>query len=312
MSSFPLPSVTPPTLSSYQMSFNGLTFGAGTAYAITGVAGLDLPAVRTADVARPRSTGEFIGIDLLGGRDIILSMDAVSDGTSLQHALQALAAAFNPPVGGQTESQLWIQLPNLPLFSVGCRVRKRQIPIDLAWTQGLAKTITIQLHATDPRVYGPVTGSTVTLNTPTGVAFFPMTFPFTFTPGIGSSTTVTVDNTGDIEMKPLVTITGTATGPIAISNTTTGQFIEISNPNQSPHTLNSGDTLSIDFDSHNIIYTPSGGSPSSVRSWLVVGSTWWTLPPGNSTLQFSTADSTAPSPLPTMTVDWAPAFSSAT
>ena len=309
--SFPLPDVTPPTLSNWQMSYNGLTFGAGTAYAIDNVDGLDLPAVRNGDVARPRDTGEFIGLDLLGGRTVTLDLDATSDGTSLQHALTALAGALIPPPDGQTESPLWIQLPNLPLLSVSARVRKRQLPIDLPWSTGsYAKKIVVELHATDPRVYAPSVGTVITLATPTGGLTFNATPPFVF--GGGGVSSATVNNTGNIEMRPLITIAGPVTNP-SITNQTLGLTLTFSNPNQITYTLNDGDLLVIDTDQHQATYYPSGSTVgSSRRNWLVSGSTWWDLPPGSSTIQFDSGDASLPSPAPTCTIDWAPAYVSAT
>src|SRR5579875_1947174 len=98
---FPSPAVTPPSLSTWQASFNGLTIGLGTPFAIDKITGLDLPALRSGDVVRQRDHGQLIGLDLLAARDIVIEGDVVSDGTSLQHALVNLATATTP--GGSTE-----------------------------------------------------------------------------------------------------------------------------------------------------------------------------------------------------------------
>ena len=309
--SFPLPSVTPPVLQNWQMQYGGLTFGADTPYAIDNVEGLDLPAVRNGDVARPRDTGEFIGLDLLGGRTVTIDLDSTSDGTSLQSALTALAGALIPPPDGQTESPLWVQLPNLPLLAVSCRVRKRQLPIDLPWSTGsYAKKIIVELHATDPRVYAPSVASIITLSAPTGGLTFDATPSFTF--GSGGVSSATINNTGNIEMRPLITFTGPVTNP-AITNQTLGLELSFSNPNQIDYTLNAGDKLVVDTDQHQATYYPSGSSVgSSRRNWLVAGSTWWDLPPGSSTLQFDSGDASLPTPAPTCEIDWAPAYVSAT
>jgi hypothetical protein len=308
---YPLPSVVPPTLANWQIQFNGLVIGAGTDYGIDRVEGLDLPVVANGDVARPRATGEFIGLDLMRGRDITVTMDAAKiTGASLQADLQALASAFIPPADGQTEIPFWLQLPNLPLLCASARVRKRQIPIDVAWSNGLAEAIIISLHATDPRLYGPTFASTVVLANPSAGVKFPVTFPLSF--GSGGTSTVSITNTGNISMNPIITITGPVTTPV-IENETSGLLLQFANPAQTGYTLNAGDTLVINTDAHTVFYYPSGAtSGESVRSWLVFGSSWWNLAPGNNTIQFTSQDASTPSPAPTCTVDWAPAYVSAT
>ena len=66
--SFPLASESPPTLTPYQLSFNGYTFGSGQPLRVKKIDGLDLPTVRTGDSGRPREPGLFAGLDVLGGR----------------------------------------------------------------------------------------------------------------------------------------------------------------------------------------------------------------------------------------------------
>jgi phage-related protein len=140
---------------------------------------------------------------------------------------------------------------------------------------------------------------------------FPITFPLSFGGGSAAGT-VTADNTGNIEMRPIITITGPVTNP-TVENETTGLSLTFSNPNQVSYTLNSGDQLVIDLDAHQIMYYPDGSSiGASRRNWLVSGSTWWDLPPGTSTIGFSSDDASLPSPVPTCEVAFAAAYVSAT
>jgi hypothetical protein len=311
--SFPSPSITPPVLADFQISYNGLKMGAGTAYAILGIEGLDLPTVRTGDIARPRTVGEFAGLDLLGGRDITLTLDSASDGVSLQSALTKMAAATVPPPDGQTETPLWVKLPDLPQLVSMCRVRKRAIPIDLAWTTGsFAKSVIVGLHATDPRIYGPSAVSSVALPAFSGGLTFPVTFNVTF--GAASPYgSMQVTNSGNINCLPVITITGPVTTP-TVTNATTGESLTFYNPLQGAgYTLNAGDTLTIDTDSHEVMFTASGSAvASSRRGWLVSGSQWFDLPPGLSFIDFSSQDPSLPSPAPTCSIAYAPAFVSLT
>ena len=116
---FPPYGTTVPTLSSWQVSYSGVTVGAGTAYGILGATGIgDLPAVNTGDIARPRDQGELRGLDFIGGRDLTLDLQiwTPGSGSNLQ-ALQSTLAGVTNPNSQTTETPLWIQLPNLPLLA---------------------------------------------------------------------------------------------------------------------------------------------------------------------------------------------------
>ena len=101
---FPL-GYSAPSLSPWQMQFNGLTFGAGTAYEIVGIQGVsDLPMLNTGDIARARAHGEFPGYNLLGGRDIDISLDLGFKNAALtsQALLKNLQVAINANVNAAT------------------------------------------------------------------------------------------------------------------------------------------------------------------------------------------------------------------
>jgi hypothetical protein len=309
--SFPSSTLSAPSLSTYQMQYNGLTLGPGTGYRIQKLEGLDLPNVRSGDVARPRDHGELIGLDLMAGRDVVLTLQVATDGTSLQHALSAFASAFGS--AGVTEAPLYLQLPNLPLLAVMCRPRQRTVPIDLeGYTVAGVASVAVQLHATDPRLYvAPSIASTTSAPTPAGGLTFPVTFPVSF--GGGSSTAdLFPNNVGNIEMRPILVITGPCTNP-KVANDQTGWSLTFTNPSQSSFTLYAGDTLTVDLDSHSVQYLVSGTTvPSSERGWVVPGSIWPNatgiagLEPGVQTIQFSTTDSGVVAA--TLTLEYASAY----
>ncbi len=293
---FPSPSLSPPVLSNYQLSYNGLTLGPGTPYGIVKLEGLDLPTIRSGDVARPRDHGEQIGLDLMAGRDVVITLQAKPDGTSLQHSLSAFASAFSS--AGTTEAPLYLQLPNLPLLAVMARTRKRTSPFDVeGFTVAGVVQVAVLLHATDPRLYvAPSISSAVGAPTPLGGLTFPVTFPVSF--GGGSSTAYLFpNNAGNIEMRPILVIAGPCTNPKVV-NDQTGWSLTFKNPAQTGLTLNAGDTLTVDTDTHSVLYLVSGTTvPSPERGWVVPGSIWPDatshagIQPGSQTIQFSTSDS---------------------
>ena len=199
---FPPYGTTVPTLSSWQVSYSGVTVGAGTAYGILGATGIgDLPAVNTGDIARPRDQGELRGLDFIGGRDLTLDLQiwTPGSGSNLQ-ALQSTLAGVTNPNSQTTETPLWIQLPNLPLLASMARPRKRTIAFDIDYSAAQVAKPIIQWHATDPRLYAAPQQSSVSAPTALGGMTFPATFPLSF--GGGSSVgVITANNAGNVEMR---------------------------------------------------------------------------------------------------------------
>lgn len=313
---FPLPSVTAPTLKTYEFSFKGFTFGGDTSWGVLSVTGLDVPQIRNGDKGRALDQGQLIGLDLFGGRDVTFDLWVYSTGTSLQAALRKLAAVTD--VGGVTESPLWVKLPTTPLLVCMARVRKRTVKVDTDYAAGKVAKPSVQFHCTDPRFYtSPTTSTRITVGggTVKGVKF-PITFPVSFGGGTGPGIK-TLDNTGTFEMRPVVVIYGPCTNPgvtnTSLANTPTLQF---SNPTQVGYTLKTGEKLVVDLDYQSITLTsgtpdtPTTNLGSAVPNWLVTGSVWWDLPPGKNVVQFFSDDTSAVAGY--AEVWWAPAYASAT
>lgn len=305
---FPLTAA--PSLSNWQMQYNGLTIGASTPYAVYQLDGLDLPQVRTGDLNRPREHGEFVGLDLMSGRDIMLTGDYQSDGINIQDSQQNLGRAFIP--GGTTEQPFWFQFPNLPVLASMVRVRKRTMPIDQPYSVAAMGQLALMMHSSDPRLYGPVQSGSCGVGQALGGGIFPATFPYVFSSGSVAGTVV-ANNAGNVEMRPLLTITGPVTNP-TIFNATAGWQITITNPLQVGYTVLAGDTLVIDTDTHAITYYTGGvGVGAARRAWLAAGSTWPStvlgvpgLAPGSNTFQFTSTDGI--SVAGTLQVQWASAY----
>lgn len=240
--SFPAYGSSAPGLVTWQMAYNGIVLGIPTPYGITSVDGLDLPPVQTGDQQRPREHGEFIGLDLMGGRDITVTGDFTDNPPlTLQVVGLALAeAVWNWTWGGSTELPLWFQWPNLPTLCSMVRVRKRNVPTSLQYTLGLAD-YSLNFHATDPRLYaqtkqvttGPVGGH------------------------VGAATPLTINYLGNVDMRPQITITGPINQP-TVSNGSWGLYADIN--------LTAGQTLTIDLDLHTVIVSGVGYDRAVVQS----------------------------------------------
>ena len=290
---FPSPNLTPPSLTSWQFSYQGWTFGKGQTARVKSVTGLgDLAQVKQGDVQRPRDHGEIIGLDIYGGRDITFELEVQpASGSNLQASLLTVAAATE--VGLTTEQPLWFQIPNYPLLAVMCRPRRRTLPWDVAYQIGGMATVALQFHATDPRVYTAGGSTTISLPNPTSGMHFPATFPISF--GSTGASGATITNSGNTETRPVLVISGPCTNPTVQNATITGTpALTFSNPTQSSYTVLNGDQLVVDLDLHSVLYYTGGinaGSPASRRNWLVSGSTWWNLLAGSNLIQFLSQDS---------------------
>ncbi|WP_298330337.1 phage tail domain-containing protein [Haloactinopolyspora sp.] len=298
-----LPATAPPPLLVGQGSIGGVTFGPGTSWGVVSIEGLSLPQVRSGDTDRSLDTGQLQGLNFLGGRDVTLTLDLVA--TDADAALTALTELATATAVSSTEQPLWLNLTGTPL-AVMCTVRKRAFPIDFKFTAALVR-VTLALHATDPRLYGASSTGSVGLQLPSGGLIFPLTFPMVF--GSASPSTVTVDNTGNVESRPVLTITGPVTNPVVSNTSVAGApALTISNPLQTGYTVLAGDQLVIDMDLRTVSYYAGGvgaGNPADRRGWIAPGSSWWTLQPGVNDVEFSSGDTSLTSA--TLAVTSAPA-----
>lgn len=280
--------------------------GPNTPFEFTKFGGLDLPNVRNGDSSRPRTRGQYVGLDVLDFRDITLTMDVgppFATYSTLEGALSALRAVTNTQ--GTTEYPLWLQMPNLGLLVTMCRCRKRNIDVDIAFSAGsLAQNISLQFHATDPYWYSsPTQDPSAGLPGPAGGFTFPLSFPLTFGAGV-SPNTLTAVNAGDAPCYPQLVITGPCLEP-AISNTSMPGVPSLTFDIQ----LFAGDELVIDLDLQSAMYYPAGSTVGQTAlATLLPNSNWWALLPGTNIIAF---DSSNPAlDTGTLTVNWASAFSS--
>ena len=293
------------------MSYQGVTMGPGTPFGLKKFEGLGKAPVRKGNTARARVRGSFVGLNLLGERDVTLTLDVgpIGSGFSpysdLQAALSALSTAMSTE--GTTEYPLWLKLPNKGLLCMMARVDKADIPVDIVYALGhLAEDCAIQFEATDPYWYAaPTLDPSVGLPTP-GIGFG---FSFGFNLGFGGSTTpntITATNSGDVPCYPMLVITGPCLNP-----TVTNQSIAGNPSITCDIQLNTGDQLVIDCDMQTVLYYPAGSNIGASRlNTLQPGFSFFSLVPGSNVVAFNSSDTT--SVAATLALWYSSAYSSAT
>ena len=283
-------------LNAYQVSYNGLTMGDGTVYDITGLTGFDaLPTINQNDVDRLRDWGQYAGSYFSTGREMVLSIE-ISDTSdaAFRADIDALNAAVVPQ--SQTELPFAVNLPGWAQASRQSNVRviDRTLALDYSYTRHYA-TCDITFWATDPRIYDSTTQTTIiTLPAYNAGAGWPIVWPTSWGAS-GTSGTASILNAGTFETRPLLTLTGPVTNP-TITNVTTGQFLTFTGL-----TMGAGDVLVVDLKGHTAILNGT----TNERGLLSASSSWWTLAPGYTTVQY-TANTTLTGS--TLTVAWQSAW----
>lgn len=139
-------------------------------------------------------------------------------------------------------------------------------------------TFTVGLVAPDPRKY-TVQQQTLTV-TPSGEVLTGFTLPFTLPltlPAQPVGGSVVATNGGSFESRPVIAITGPITSP-SLTNVTTGQTVSWTGL-----VIPAGGVLIVDFNAQQAQLSLGGTNPAYRPADPF--SSWWTLPPGDSTIQ---------------------------
>ena len=277
-------------LADYQVEFNGLLLGPGTAYDIPPVWNfLDLAALKTMDQARVWADGSWSGPDFA---DVLLpSMSVEVKGSTaalFAAAVQALRTTFAPQL---IAAPLWVKLPGMPAMGIAAKTNKRTIPIDLTWNGNFSQAA-VQWRCPDP-VWQSVSRS-INLSA-SGAAVSGMAFPL-FTPATGTyvqpgfldfgSSTVSgsgaiLTNTGNTPAWPVVTLNGPTTIPATIQ--IDGNAVTYSQP------IPAGQSVTVDYKSGYATLTGNvdGTYALSSRLFTAVSSSspvFYTADGGNATV----------------------------
>ena len=284
-------------LQNYQIQLpDGTVLGAGTAVGYLEATGLrGAGNLRSADEDRAGVDGMAPGMSLLTSRTVGVKWLIAAPSIGAEAALQLLTNNWQNTVdpstiiltardyllqqasgGTKPVSMLQFQLPgrSVPLLAFG-KPGKMAPPVNSSYQFNWLE-VDSDWTVLDGKIYD-ATVNTVTVGLPSslGGAAFPWSFPINFGPSTGG--TLQVANGGKYPAKPVFKFTGPVTNP-KVSNTS-GQYIRVN------LTLGAGDVVLVDTDSR--VVRLNGVNRNNA---LDVGSSFFTIPPGGTSLSFSSTD----------------------
>jgi hypothetical protein len=264
----------------------GQVDGDGTAWLWQKITGWDSPPVQGAGVI-PRSGdhGAYAAPQYYAARTLTLTCTASAQTQALRDAARAQLQQAVPV------SDLCLLRYDEPVPKQ-CLVR-RSGTVTEAYPTLADVTFTVGLVAPDPRKYGTVLKTlpiTPFPANPGGGLVVPFTVPFTLQ-AASPPATQTVVNAGNFASPPIAVITGPVAGP-QLACLTTGQTVS-----WSAVTLAGGQEMVIDFLNKQAWIggtapTMPGVPPGGTYAPADIGSSWWTLAPGASLVQYSGSSET--------------------
>lgn len=241
----------------YQGQLGTVTFGAGTAYQFTGpIGGLGVPEPRTRDQERGDRSGDVGGIDVLPRRIITLPIEVAGD--SAGDCMTKLRALKRDWRASPVDRSLALRLPGFPSSDGVLRFfgRPRGFDEDLAKLKSAKVDVLATFAALDPYGYGPEVEVELSDDVESVIAY-----------------------TGD-EPTDRWSIAATATtGSAGLLNTDDDQRELLLTPTAGAY--------AIDGRRHNV--TAAGANR---YSWVVAGSGWMQLVPGDNHVRLVGADGT--------------------
>lgn len=265
----------------------------------------DLPQVRTGDLEKGSIDGMYPGLNLLGLRSLVIQWDTTGALVPVETALQTLSGALqsvpDPTAVVMTAGDYLRQQAGIgavkPISAIAVKLPgrtystllfgrpvKHALKLDQQYQFGQAKPTT-QWDCPDGAIYDftTVTG-TCGLPSPTSGLTWGSAFPWSWGSSTGGS--FTLNNTGSYYATPYFVVKGPCTNPI-ITNQATGQYIALN------ITLAATDVLTVDTQSGVVTLNQTATAAPNRNGAVRVGSTYFRVAAGTTTIGFSSSDSTA-------------------
>jgi hypothetical protein len=270
-----MPAPTP-----YQFSFNGLSFGAGTPYAILDIDGLEsLPGLRVQDDNRGFNDGTFSGRDFYDGRTIVFTINTFAgNGNTAQQNFNSLQAALLPQQQG-TQALTWLLSYSDSVSTIQARVRQNKTMVNVDYVAGKIVSQWV-FYCPDPRYFG-ITPTVVSLSPQAlGGRVYNRTYNRSYGFGTNQVQTYTT-NLGRVNAGGVISVTGPITNPV-IGSVTQNKYLTVNT------TISSLQTLTLDLTNKTVtLYDASTSVTTNVRNLLSNGSSWFDIQPGSNAVYFT-------------------------
>jgi hypothetical protein len=274
-------------LDELQFEYRGLVFGEGTDFHVNRAEGFEGYEVRSSDSDQPRGDGGIRGLDYVAPRTLAFELAIIEytgGETTYEDYWREIRKAFRP--SRELDYPLTFKRPGCPERFIQCR------PVQLVRVEeyqryNIVGFPPVVLRAVDPRIYSTqIHTGNVPVYVPNGGGVdFDIDFAEDFTTTPGTQIEFVAHNDGTANAYPLIRFygptVGTVTG-VSLTNTTTGQSIEIS------ATMATGQALWADMQA---IVTASNALGIHMDQASRYGD--WALPrepfalaPGSNTLRF--------------------------
>lgn len=248
-------------------------------YHLSSIEGFDDEGIRETREDKPASHGQSDYGQFLAERLITLNGTILAESSSQRDiARQALLDAF---IKDGIYRWLTWQVDGEEAKQIYCKVFSKSIKDDYS-DDPFMRDFTINLLATDPRIYSQIeTTTTIQIPTSVGGRTYPKTYPKSYgTARIGGSANCI--NSGNFETMPLVKMYGPLVSPIITNFTDDSKFVKVN------MTIESGYYIEINFESKTIMLThaiPDGRA--SRYNYLSSDSKWFSLLKGNNSITFN-------------------------
>lgn len=233
------------------------------------IQGLSLPEIRTSSGVYSGRDGGYIGAQFYGMRSMsLIGRCFGTDIVELEQKRRQLQDAL------RTKTVVMRVITNAgSTYLINCNLLRFDMPIKRTLESAPFK---IELIAADPLIYDDTAGAalTVTVNKAVGGGYvYPVAYPVLWTAGVQN---VNVNNAGNAQVAPTITLTGSAHDPV-IYNNTTGKLLRLSG-----FTMAAGDTVVINMAERTVLL--NGGS---VFDKVSSDSQFWKLAIGNNLISLN-------------------------
>lgn len=234
--------------------------------------GLEFPEIRTSSFPRSGQDGIYIPNQFIGSR--IITFKGTLSSTNYESQRRALLTAMKPTkVDGILQSKI---LKLIDLNNDEYRLNVQVQSVKMSMEEVSFARFMITCIAEDISIHSE-TQTTTTVETLSGGGWvYPIIYPITSDAGAGG--VETLNNAGDTETFPVITLTGTLTNP-RLENTTTGKFIALT------LSITTGVQVVIDMENRTIM---QAGETNRLNT-MSDDSDFWSLQSGDNVIRLTTS-----------------------